>query len=86
MLTRMAPIMLFGLVACGPPEPAEFPPLAIQPAAAPEAAPVVSDDPLDQLGLTPEEKAIWPTLTREQQLRAVKFIRAGSTLTSSLGS
>ena len=86
MLRLGLPLAALAITACTDPAPAEFPPLAAKPAAVAVAAPVTSDDPLDALGLTAEEKAIWPTLTREQQTRAVQFIRAGSTLTSSLGS
>lgn len=85
MLKIFAPVMVIAVAACAKPTPAEFPPLAAQPAQAPVAPAVESTDPLDALGLTEEEKAIWPTLTKEQQVRAIKFIRAGSTLMSSLG-
>ena len=34
--------------------------------------------------LTPEEQALWPTLTLAQQQRALEFLRDGSTIQSSL--
>lgn len=84
MLKWNLTVAVLALTACTDPVPAKFPPLTTQPVAVVEAPAVQSDDPLDALGLTAEEKAIWPTLTREQQTRAVQFIRAGSTLRSSL--
>lgn len=34
--------------------------------------------------LSPEDKALWPTLTLEQQKRALLFLKSGSTIQSSL--